>query len=69
MSFDKNLKKKQKKLKINYFKYLKNYDSKKVYNSPFRYPCTWYENLSKSFLNHIIKKNNNSFIKLILNYF
>ena len=56
MSFDKNLKKKQKNLKINYFKYIKNYDSKKVYNSPFRYPCTWYENLSKSFLNHIIKK-------------
>ena len=57
MSFDKILKRNQQKnLKINYFKYIKNFDSKKIYNSPFRYPCTWYENLSKSFLNYLSKK-------------
>ena len=69
MSFDKILKRKQQNLRVNYFKYIKIIDSKKIYNSPFRYPCTWYENLSKSFLNYLNQKNKKTFIKLILSYF
>ncbi len=63
MSFDKILKKEQKILKIKYFRFVKKLDKKNVNNSPFRYPCTWYENLSKSFLNLFLgKKNYQNFI-------
>jgi len=67
MLFDKNLKKSQSIITSSYLRYILTLDSKNIILSPFRYPCTWYDNLSKIFLiKRFKKKNLLNFIKIYL---
>ena len=66
MSFSSQLGFKQRLILKKYIKFSKKLRKKLIYNSPFLYPCTWYDNFSKSFLKNFYGKKNITI--LILKY-
>tara|TARA_A100001015_G_scaffold40663_1_gene44527 strand:- start:7524 stop:8762 length:1239 start_codon:yes stop_codon:yes gene_type:complete len=71
MLYNKRLQKKQNKILKDFLRYSSNLRKKKIFNSPFLYPCTWYQNLSKVYLHRFLKEKNTtqiviSYIKEIL---
>lgn len=59
MSFNKQLAIKQRLILKKYIKYSNKLRKKLIYNSPFLYPCTWYDNFSRAYLRSFYKKSNN----------
>tara|TARA_Y100000816_G_C26107798_1_gene589390 strand:+ start:6664 stop:7902 length:1239 start_codon:yes stop_codon:yes gene_type:complete len=58
MSFSSQLGVKQRLILKKYIEFSKKLRKKLIYNSPFLYPCTWYDNFSNSFLKSFYGKKN-----------
>ena len=66
MLYNRTLQNKQNKILKDFLKYSSNLRKKKIINSPFLYPCTWYQNLSKVYLSRFLNQKNT--MEIFINY-